>query len=86
MVYVKINKLEEDLYRRGDGVGAISSMLARFHRQVQTSGILRDLKKHEFYEKPSIKRRRKQREARLRLIRKERKDALRKTGNKGKGR
>ena len=72
MVYVKINKLEEDLYRRGDGTGAISSMLARFHRQVQTSGVLRDLKKHESFEKPSSKRRRK-----------ERKDAIRKTGNKG---
>ena len=80
MVYVKINKLEEDLNRRGDKTGAISSMLARFHRQVQASGILRDVKKHEFYEKPSIKRRRKQREALSRRIRKERKDALRKTG------
>ena len=80
MVYVKINKLEEDLNRRGDKTGAISSMLARFHRQVQASGILRDVKKHEFYEKPSTKRRRKQREALSRRIRKERKDALRKAG------
>jgi len=80
MVYVKINKLEEDLYRRGDKTGAISSMLARFHRQVQASGILRDLKKHEFFEKPSLKRRRKHREAVARLRRKERKDAVRKTG------
>ena len=86
MVYVKINKLEEDLNRRGDKTGAISSMLARFHRQVQASGILRDVKKHEFYEKPSIKRRRKQREALSRRIRKERKDALRKAGNKGQSR
>lgn len=86
MVYVKINKLEEDLYRKGDGVGAISSMFARFNHQVQASGILRDLKKHEFYEKPSVKRRRKQREAKLRMLRKGRKDALRKTGNKGKSR
>lgn len=81
MVYVKINKLEEDLYRRGDGVGAVGSMIARFHRQVQTSGILRDLKNHEFYEKPSLKKRRKQREALARLKRRERKDALYKTGN-----
>ena len=80
MVYVKINKLEEDLYRRGDKAGAISSMLARFHRQVQTSGIMRDLKKHEFFEKPSLKRRRKKREAMLRRLRKERKDALHKRG------
>ena len=80
MVQVKINKLEEDLYRRGDKVGAISSMLARFHRLVQTSGILREVRKHEYYEKPSLKRRRKQREARLRRLRKDRKDALRKTG------
>ena len=80
MVQVKINKLEEDLYRRGDKVGAISSMLARFHRLVQVSGILRDVRKHEFYEKPSTKRRRKQREAKLRRLRKERKDALRNKG------
>ena len=83
MTEVRINKLEEDLYRKGDKVGAISSMLARFHRQVQDSGILRDLKKHEFYEKPSTKRCRKKREAILRRFRKERKDALHKTGNKG---
>ena len=80
MVYVKINKLEEDLNRRGDKVGAISSMLARFHRLVQVSGVLREVRKREFYEKPSLKRRRKQREARLRRLRKERKDALRNTG------
>jgi len=86
MSYVKINKLEEDLYRRGDGAGAIDSMLARFHHQVQASGILRDLKKHEFYEKPSTKRCREQREATLRRVRKERKDALHKTGNKGRNR
>jgi len=83
MVDVKINRLEEDLYRRGDGAGAISSMLARFHRQVQASGILRDVKKREFYEKPSLKKRRKHREAVARMKRKERKDALRKAGNKG---
>jgi len=86
MVYVKINKLEEDLYRRGDGAGAISSMLARFHRQVQASGILRDVKKREFYEKPSIKRRRKHREAMARIRRNERKDALHKMGNKRRSR
>jgi len=80
MVYVKINKLEEDLYHRGDKVGAIDSMLTRFNRQVQVSGILRDYRKHEFYEKPSLKKRRKQREAMLRMARKERKDAIYKTG------
>jgi len=84
MVYVKINKLEEDLCRRGDKMGAISSMLARFHHQIQASGIFKDLKKHESYEKPSLKRRRKKREAMLRRIRKERKDTLYKTGNKGR--
>lgn len=85
MAYVKINRLEEDLYRRGDGVGAVSSMLARFHRQVQGSGILRDLKKHEYYEKPSIRRRRKEREALLRRLRRERKDAVHST-TRGRGR
>ena len=84
MIDVKINKLEEDLYRRGDKVGAISSMLTRFHHQVQASGILRDLKKHEFYEKPSIKKRRKHREAVTQIKRKERKDALRKPGRERK--
>ena len=86
MVEIRINKLEEDLYRRGDGAGAISSMLARFHRQVQASGILRDVKKREFYEKPSIKRRRKHREAMARIRRNERKDALHKMGNKRRSR
>ncbi len=37
--------------------------LKTFKRQVQKEGILKDLKKRSFYEKPSEKERRKQREA-----------------------
>ena len=74
MIDIKINKLEEDLYRRGDKTGAISSMLARLNRQFQASGILKELKNREYFEKPSLKRRRKHREAVSRLKRKERKD------------
>ncbi|BDU50465.1 30S ribosomal protein S21 [Haliovirga abyssi] len=32
---------------------SIDSALKRFRRAVQDEGILRDIKKHEFYEKPS---------------------------------
>lgn len=83
MAEVNINKLEEDLYRRGDKAGAIGSMYSRFYRQVQTAGILKDVKKHESFMKPSEKKRRKHREAVARLKKKERKDAVYQKGNKG---
>lgn len=83
MTEVNINKFEEELVRKGQGREALESMLARFNRAVQTSGIFRELKEHEHYEKPSDKRNRKMREANLRRIRQERKNALHKTDTKG---
>lgn len=41
----------------------LEKALKTFKRQVQKEGILKDLKKRSFYEKPSEKERRKQREA-----------------------
>lgn len=82
---VRINRTEEELLRRGDKNSALESMLARFNRQLQASGLFKELKKHEYYEKPCDKRNRKLREARLRRLRKERKDALYKEATKGKG-
>jgi len=52
------------------------SMLSRFNRAVHNSGILRELKVREFYEKPSIKRRRKIYQKRLKQRKKENKDAV----------
>ncbi|MEQ1822985.1 MAG: 30S ribosomal protein S21 [Fimbriimonadaceae bacterium] len=37
---------------------SIDSALKRFNQKMQTSGLLRDLKDHSHYEKPSEKRRR----------------------------
>ncbi len=44
----------------------IDSALKRFKRKCQKDGIIGDLRKHEAYEKPSVKRKRKREEARKR--------------------
>jgi len=49
------------------GYEDIESLLKRFKRKVTKSGILKDLRYKEFYEKPSVKQTRKSREARKRL-------------------
>jgi ribosomal protein S21 len=56
---VQINRIESEMYRSGNREGYIDSMIARFNRETQNSGILKELKKHEVYEKPSVERRRK---------------------------
>ena len=38
---------------------SIDKLIRRFKNKVKSSGILDDLKKHEFYEKPSLKKRKK---------------------------
>ncbi len=38
---------------------SIDRMLSRFRGKVKKAGILQDLKKNEFYEKPAVERRRK---------------------------
>lgn len=45
---------------------SVDSLLRRFKKVVERSGILSDLKKHEFYEKPSVQKKRKQAAARKR--------------------
>jgi small subunit ribosomal protein S21 len=45
---------------------SIDSMLKRFKRAVERDGLLGDLRKHEFYEKPSVKRKKKAAAARKR--------------------
>jgi small subunit ribosomal protein S21 len=42
------------------------NLLKRFKRIVERDGVLADLRKHEFFEKPSIKRKRKQAAAKKR--------------------
>ena len=44
---------------------SIDSALKRFNQKMQTSGLLRQLKEHAHYEKPSEKRRRKEKVARF---------------------
>jgi small subunit ribosomal protein S21 len=63
---VSINRYEEEMYRRGDQAGCIESMISRFNRNVQNSGILKELKEHEHYEKPSVRRRKKHLDAIIR--------------------
>ncbi len=52
------------------------SLIGRFNRWFVTSGILKDLKRHEYFEKPSTVRRRKKMEALARYKRKEKENAL----------
>jgi|LSQX01.3.fsa_nt_gb small subunit ribosomal protein S21 len=44
----------------------IDSLIKRFKKKVNNSGILRELKKYSAYEKPSIARKRKRKEAQIR--------------------
>lgn len=79
MSSVTINKAEEKMIQNGDAKGAFESMLTRFNRLVGASGIFRELKECQYYEKPSDKKRRKHREA-LARMRKEQKSAIHKRG------
>ncbi|HHY12310.1 MAG TPA: 30S ribosomal protein S21 [Firmicutes bacterium] len=48
--------------------------LRRFKRECQRSGILRDLRKHEHYDSPSVKRKKKAEAARARKNRRRRRN------------
>lgn len=52
---------------------SVDELLRRFKRAVENSGILSDLKKYEFYEKPSVKRKRKKIAARKRWLKQRKK-------------
>ena len=46
----------------------VDKALSVFKRMIQKEGVLGDLKKKQFYEKPSVKKRRKRREAAKRRL------------------
>jgi small subunit ribosomal protein S21 len=48
---------------------SLDSALRRFKRQCQRSGVLSDARKHEHYDKPSVKRKKKSEAARKRKFR-----------------
>lgn len=50
------------------------SFMRRFRRVCEKAGILRDVKRHEYYEKPSVRKKRKAAEARRRTWRKQHSD------------
>lgn len=52
---------------------SIDQLLKRFKKKVEQSGVLSDFRKREFYEKPSVKRKRKQAAARKRYLKRMRK-------------
>jgi small subunit ribosomal protein S21 len=52
---------------------SFESALRRFKKQCEKSGILSDIRKREYYEKPSVKRKKKALAARKRLMKKLRK-------------
>lgn len=51
-------------------------LLKRFKKEVEKAGILSELKKREFYEKPSEKRKRRLKAARRRAIKRARKEKI----------
>jgi small subunit ribosomal protein S21 len=55
--------------------GDLEKALKKFRKIIEKEGILTECKRREFYEKPSVKRKRKERAARKRLIK-----ALKKKG------
>jgi small subunit ribosomal protein S21 len=50
--------------------------IRRFRRACENAGILREVKRREFYEKPSEKRKRRQAEARRRAFRRRQQDNM----------
>ncbi|MEO0093852.1 MAG: 30S ribosomal protein S21 [candidate division WOR-3 bacterium] len=51
------------------------SFIRRFRRACEKAGILRELKRHEYYEKPSQRRKRKIAEARRKALRRAQEEA-----------
>lgn len=51
---------------------SVESALKRFKRKCQKDGIIGDLRKHEQYEKPGVKRKKKSENARKRAMKKSR--------------
>ncbi|KKN10738.1 hypothetical protein LCGC14_1033600 [marine sediment metagenome] len=70
---------------RGDGEAAFGQALVEFKKRVKRAGILEDLRKHEYYVKPSIKRKLKQQEAMKRRRREANARARSKTNRSRRG-
>lgn len=68
---VQRTKFEEELARSGREGDAVNSMISRFNREVAESGVLKEVKRRESFEKPSRKRRRQKLEAAARFRRKQ---------------
>ncbi len=49
---------------------SFESALRRFKRKVEKSGVLTELRKRQHFEKPSVKRKRKEAQARKKMLRK----------------
>ena len=63
LVVVEVGRLTEVRVGKDE---TLDSALRRFKRQVKRSGILTDAKRHEHYEKPSVRRKKKSAAARKR--------------------
>lgn len=49
---------------------SFESALRRFKRKCEKSGVITELKRRQYYEKPSVKRKRKEMQARKKMMRK----------------
>ena len=52
---------------------AFQILLRRFKKSCEKAGLLSDIKKHNYYEKPSVKRRRELKDAKRKLLKLQRK-------------
>jgi small subunit ribosomal protein S21 len=76
-VFLQINNFQEEIFFMSTVIPrpneSIDSLLRRFKKIVDRSGVFQDLRKHEFYEKPSVKRKRKSAAAQKRAMKRQRK-------------
>ena len=77
-MFVEISKFEEELRRKDPKSGAyLDSMLSRFNQEVQKAGLFREIKRREFYVKPSVIKSKKKKNKQIKISQQRRENALR---------
>ena len=66
----------------GNQIESLESLLRRFKRKCEKADLMRDIRKHDYYIKPSVRRKLKDKYAMQRTLREERKSGKVKGGSK----
>lgn len=78
---VRINKFEQELHRQDPKSSAyLDYMISRLNRQIQEFGLFSEIKKRNFYEKPSVERSKKKLNKLIKSKQEWREGAIRKQG------